>query len=97
MTARLALLLALLAAPAVAEEPTVTPCGSSAVMRETLQVRYREQPTAYGPTADGKRLVTLLRNVEDDTWTITATIAGGITCMVAAGKGWTALPDGEPS
>ena len=92
---RLALILALLAAPAAADEAVRTPCGPSADIRQHLETQYREQPAAYGPTTDGTRLVTLWRSEADDTWTITATTAGGITCMVAAGKGWTPLPGGQ--
>lgn len=60
-----------------------------------LSDKYGETRTAYGIGTNGE-VVEVFENEKKDTWTITVTAPGGLTCLVAAGAGWRKVPPGHP-
>ena len=72
-------------------------CDSRGRLVAQLGERYQEAPIALGVDSGG-RLIEVLAAVDGSTWTIIVTLPQGISCMVAAGEGWRAVPrkDAEP-
>lgn len=78
----IAVMLALLAAPAVAQ----TGCAPRAVMLERLARDFKEAPVAGGVIGT-TQMIELLVSPQGG-WTILATRPDGIACMIATGTGW---------
>jgi hypothetical protein len=85
---RFALMLAaaLLASPATAQSN----CAPHAVIMESLADRYGESRVGIGMGADGA--VVEVWAGHSGSWTITVTAPGALTCLVASGQGYEAIP-----
>ena len=64
------------------------PCAEHDVALETLMDKFAEAPAAAGLSANGA-LLEVLTKPDGGTWTILMTEAGGQSCIIAAGEGWT--------
>lgn len=60
-----------------------------------LANKYQEPPIAVGVTNAGG-LVEVLTSKYGRTWTILVTSPHGMTCLVAAGEGWTEITPEKP-
>ncbi len=56
-----------------------------------LAQKYREAPVAAGVTNKGG-LVEVLTTGDGSTWTIILSLPNGVSCLVASGEDWRALP-----
>ncbi len=56
-----------------------------------LSKQYSEAPVAMGLANNGG-LIEILSSDKGQSWTIILTMPNGMTCMIAAGEGWEALP-----
>jgi hypothetical protein len=56
-----------------------------------LLEKYKESPVALGVTHNGG-LVEVLTTADGSTWSIIVTTPQGMSCLVAAGDGWRAVP-----
>jgi hypothetical protein len=68
-------------------------CGPTADVAARLAQGWGESPVAMG--LNGELMVQLWGNAETGTWTLTATTAAGLTCVVGSGEGF-ALADAAP-
>ena len=82
--AALAVLIA--ASPAMAQ----TVCSTRAEFIDRFAHRYAENPVAMGLASNGG-VVEVLAS-EGGSWTLLVTMPNGISCVVAAGENWEALP-----
>ncbi len=90
---------AFLSAPettAQAQSPPQSPaqtqqCDQRARVIGHLARKYQEAPVAIGVTTSGG-MVEVLTSGDGGTWTIILSSPNGISCLVAAGEGWRALP-----
>lgn len=95
MTKIAALALACVAgiAPAAAQDL----CLGRSALSSHLEEHYSEQPAATGLEARGTMVEVFVS--PHGTWTIVATTPKGVSCIRAAGKGWTRISvrsSGEP-
>ncbi len=67
-----------------------TICGEHAKFVDMLGVTYAEKAVAMGLTSTGAVIEVLTSPTGN--WTILLTYPSGLTCMVAAGNKWEALP-----
>ena len=86
------ILTSFLATPIAAQQR----CGPRADVMSVLAERYGETRQAIGLTADS-RVMELFASDESGTWTITATSANGITCLVGSGKAFGRFGDNASS
>lgn len=68
-------------------------CGPTADVAARLAQGWGETPVAMG--LNGQVMVQLWGNAETGTWTLTATTAAGLTCVVGSGEGF-AFADAAP-
>lgn len=68
-----------------------TICADRAQVTADLLKQYKESPRGLGITNSGA-VLELLRTPSGSTFTIIVTTPNGLTCLVAAGEGWEALP-----
>jgi hypothetical protein len=81
---RIAVALALLAGPAIAQEVMCAPLD---VFRHNLEKQYAERPTARGIQDNG--MVMEILSSLDGTYTILMIRpSDGLACIVASGKSW---------
>ena len=78
--------LALLAAPAVAEEQVT--CFPMAAITKTLAEKHAEKPTATGLSADGKMQLVIYANPVTDSWTAVTLRTNGLGCLEMSGSGF---------
>ena len=64
------------------------PCAEHDAALKALMEKFAEAPAAAGLSADGA-LLEVLTKPDGGTWTILMTEAGGQSCIIAAGEGWT--------
>jgi len=76
---------ALLALPALADEPAI--CADRAVVAQRLAKDFSENPVAMGITNSGN-VIEVFSAGTGDTWTIVMTLPNGKSCLMAAGEGW---------
>ncbi len=88
----LALLIALHGAPAAAQFA----CASNDVVVETLGKIYGETYRGGGPSGRKARLEIWASDKKPYTWTILKIYPNGLTCIMAVGSGWQAVPPGDP-
>jgi len=62
-------------------------CAERAVVIESLAERYGETRQTIG-LGENNHVVETFASVETGTWTITVTLANGVTCLVASGTGF---------
>lgn len=82
------ILMYLIARPASSQE--VMPCGPTGPFEESMRRQYGEVPVGAGITMQGLPLL-ILANPETGSFTVTMRKPGRITCIINAGKGWTAI------
>ena len=58
---------------------------------EMLDARYAEAPVARGLDSGG-RLIEVFSSTDGATWSLLLTAPDGISCLMAEGHGWFALP-----
>lgn len=66
-------------------------CGSQKDVLAALASRFQEFPTEMGLT-NGEGLLELLTSADGATWTLVMVAPDGLTCVIATGKQWKALP-----
>ena len=79
----------LVATPAAAQQQL---CTDRQVVLGQLSKQYAEAPVAMGLANNGG-LVEILSSGAGKSWTIILTMPNGMTCMIAAGESWEALPE----
>jgi hypothetical protein len=87
--------LAATTAATIAEGRQASPCGPRAEVLAHLEDRFGESRRAMG-LSGSEVLMELHANDETGSWTITATTAAGLTCLVAAGGAFATLPAAVP-
>ncbi len=75
--------------PAIAEQQL---CTERKAVVTQLSKQYSEAPVAMGLANNGG-LLEILSSDNGQSWTIILTMPNGISCMIAAGESWEALPD----
>ncbi len=95
-----ALIAALLCLLPVAAEAQGRNCAPREVVIERLADKYGESRQNVGIGGQGVMMETFA-SIETGTWTITATMPNGMTCLVASGQSFEvlaeSLPDGDPA
>ena len=88
MIRKLTIILAFLtlSAPAMAQSM----CNKRGSFVKHLSSKYAEAPVAMGLSAEGSVLEVLAS--QDGTWTIIVTRPSGVSCVVAYGESWEAVP-----
>jgi hypothetical protein len=67
------------------------PCHNATEIAKQLNSRYDEAPVAFGLQSNG-HLLQVWSSEDKGTWTVVSTSPSGVSCIVAAGKGWESLP-----
>jgi hypothetical protein len=67
------------------------PCHDATEIAKQLNAKYQEAPVAFGLQTNGN-LLQVYASKEKGTWTVVSTTPAGMSCIVAAGKGWESLP-----
>lgn len=70
-------------------------CAARDTVLESLSERYGEIRQSAGLASNGA-LVEVHASPETGTWTITATLASGVTCLVASGENFEQLSETPP-
>ena len=70
---------------------------SPAAMLKALRGTYGEVPQSAGVLASNGAPISLLANPKTGTWTLTVTTPDGMSCMIANGLNFKAIPQGEPT
>ncbi len=93
----------LLAAGAAAQpSPTVLgtplPCSDYGEVKRQLRARYDEAPVSLGLQSNGN-VLQVFASARSGSWTIVSTSPSGLTCVIAAGRGWEAAtpPSADPA
>jgi hypothetical protein len=82
------------AAPLAAQSPAPgprLPCHNAMEIAKQLSSKYEEAPVAFGLQSNGN-LLQVYASEDKGTWTVVSTTPAGMSCIVAAGKSWEALP-----
>lgn len=87
-------ILALAAHSATAQN--VRNCAPRDVVVERLAEKYGESRQSVGLGANNA-MVEVFAADETGTWTITVTMANGVTCLVASGQAYEAIADALPA
>ena len=83
------------AAPAAAQAPAggMQPaCQTHDEIMQMLDQKFAETPTALGLQSNG-HLIQVFASKDGMTWTIVTTRPDGVSCIVALGRHWEAVPD----
>jgi hypothetical protein len=67
------------------------PCHNATEIAKQLSSKYDEAPVAFGLQSNGN-LLQVYSSESKDTWTVVSTTPNGMSCIVAAGKRWEAIP-----
>lgn len=79
--------LGLILTPAAHGQSAERQCGPRDDVIELLADRYGEARQAMGLAANNA-VVELFANPDTGTWTITGTLASGVTCLIASGEAY---------
>lgn len=71
-------------------------CAPRDVVLEHLADRFGETRRSVGLAAEN-RVVESFANAESGSWTITVTLANGMTCLLASGMAWEGLDEALPA
>ncbi len=71
-------------------------CGPRDVVLAALADRYGETRRGLGIAGDDK-VMELFASEETGTWTLTLTMADGVTCMMASGQGFQPVNEALPA
>ena len=85
-----AVLICLLAQPALAQRN----CLPHAAAVAKLAQEYRETVVAMGVSTDGRNMFEVFVS-QSGTWTLLITDTNKLSCIMAAGVGWSAMPTGD--
>lgn len=90
----------LVASVGAAEAQDLRHCAPRDRVIERLMGQYGEAPQALGVTAGGA-VMEVFASEETGTWTVSVTLANGMTCLVATGDAFehlpgVGLPKGDP-
>ena len=98
LTKPLALCLATLTAGAAPSQlrAQMNNCGEYATIVQRLAERWGETRQSMGLAANNA-MIEVFASAETGTWTITATMPGGPTCLVASGDAFQALAETLPN
>lgn len=88
-------LLGLAASPALAQQ-TNRNCAPHAMVVERLASGYGESRQSIALGANNA-VVEVFASLETGTWTITVTVPGGPTCLVASGLAYEQVAEGLPN
>lgn len=91
LAAAAALLAAMAAAPARAQDAPPGICFPRQDLLAALEKKFQEAPAGVGLSSGGY-LVELLRTGDGGTWTLLMVGPGGQACVVDAGENWRELP-----
>ena len=84
------------AAPAAAQAPPtdgVQPaCQTHDEIMQMLNQKFAEIPAALGLQSNG-HVIQVFASKDGTTWTIVTTRPDGVSCIVALGRHWEAVPD----
>ena len=84
------------AAPAAAQAPPAggmqPACQTHDEIMQMLDQKFAETPTALGLQSNG-HLIQVFASKDGMTWTIVTTRPDGVSCIVALGRHWEAMPD----
>jgi hypothetical protein len=80
--------------PAVSQTtpPPELTCQTHAKIMEMLNERFTEVPAALGLQSNG-HVIQVFASRDGTTWTIVSTRPDGLSCIVALGQHWEAVPD----
>ena len=81
------------AEPALAQSPRAgmrMPCHDATEIAKQLSNKYAEAPVAFGVQSNGN-LLQVYATEDKRTWTVVTTTPAGLSCILAAGKGWETL------
>jgi hypothetical protein len=67
------------------------PCHNANEIAKQLGSKYDEAPVAFGLQSNGN-LLQVYASEDKGTWTVVSTTPAGLSCILAAGKSWEALP-----
>lgn len=96
LTAGVVLLtLALAAMAPAAQAQNSSHCAPRAVVMERLATAYGETRRSLGLAANNTVIETFASD-DSGSWTITATFANGLTCLIASGQAFETLADSTP-
>jgi hypothetical protein len=86
----------LAAAPAAAQAPPAgelqPACQTHDEIMQMLNQKFSETPTALGLQSNG-HVIQVFASKDGMTWTIVTTRPDGVSCIVALGRHWEAVPD----
>jgi hypothetical protein len=85
-----ALVIAITGSVATAAAAQQTKCAPREDVLRHLAANYSEQPAAVAVTQQGALMEVLTS--ADGTWTALISMPNGMSCLLAAGEGWRALP-----
>ena len=83
------------AAPAVAQAPSdalQSACQTHDEIMQMLNQKFAETPTALGLQSNG-HVIQVFASKDGTTWTVVTTRPDGVSCIVALGRHWEAVPD----
>jgi hypothetical protein len=84
------------AAPAAAQAPPAgelqPACQTHDEIMQMLNQKFAETPTALGLQSNG-HVIQVFASKDGTTWTIVTTRPDGVSCIVALGRHWEAVPD----
>jgi len=89
-------LAAALAALAPAASAQGSNCGPRDAVVSHLADRFGESRQSIGLAANNA-VVEVFANLDTGTWTVTVTIAGGATCLLASGEAFQVLGESQPA
>lgn len=75
---------------------TSTQCAARDAVTEQLASRYGESRRGIGLAANNA-VMELFASDETGTWTITVTMASGLTCLIASGENFESLAENLPA
>ena len=81
---------ALIASPASAQSPPQS-CAKRADIIKHLSGQFQEAPVAIGLSDNGS-LLEILATTDGKTWTLLFSMPTGMSCLMATGQDWQALP-----
>jgi len=82
---------ALMGSPVPASAQSPQSCAKRADIIKHLSGQFHEAPVAIGLSDNGS-LLEILATTDGKTWTLLFSLPTGVSCLVATGQDWQALP-----
>ncbi len=67
-------------------------CGPRAEVVKHLATEFKEQTAAVGIAENGSAVYEILASADGSTWTLLYSLPNGLSCLMATGQSWQALP-----